>query len=280
MINPKSVLRDSLDLDSLTDLPVSVFREANGARFSMWKANNPEMNLWTPEDWVTAIIGELGEYANELKKFNRRDFDFEQLQERAGRELADVITYIDCFISATNLGLGDIVLPQAGKTAWNIILNEGIAGIRIERETFKDFMRAVQEANKKMASELNPMEHGAIDESSPAQYFIKMMSRTTPQIFSQLQRVSDLNDELEQDAEGFEMEALKHGMNTREILDREYGTLQCLVLVFVGAAISAAVQLHIDIGKCVMDKFNEVSERRGLNVFIRETEPGVFTAVH
>lgn len=50
---------------------------------------------WSPAQWLQAVVGELGEFANIRKKFERGDLSFEQYQAAAEKELADVQTYLD-----------------------------------------------------------------------------------------------------------------------------------------------------------------------------------------
>lgn len=50
---------------------------------------------WSPSQWLQAVVGELGEYANERKKFERGDLTLAEFKEKAGKELADVQTYLD-----------------------------------------------------------------------------------------------------------------------------------------------------------------------------------------
>ena len=55
----------------------------------------PDGSNWCPAQWLQAVVGELGEFANIRKKFERGDLTFEQYREQAWRELADVQTYLD-----------------------------------------------------------------------------------------------------------------------------------------------------------------------------------------
>lgn len=50
---------------------------------------------WTPAQWLQAVIGELGEYANIRKKFERGDLSFGEYAKEAAKELADVQVYLD-----------------------------------------------------------------------------------------------------------------------------------------------------------------------------------------
>lgn len=48
---------------------------------------------WSPSQWLQAVVGELGEYANVRKKFERGDLTFEEYKVMAAKELADVQCY-------------------------------------------------------------------------------------------------------------------------------------------------------------------------------------------
>jgi NTP pyrophosphatase (non-canonical NTP hydrolase) len=58
---------------------------------------------WSPAQWLQAVVGELGEYANLRKKFERGDIDGAQFLVEAADELADVMIYLD--ILAFRLGV-------------------------------------------------------------------------------------------------------------------------------------------------------------------------------
>lgn len=69
---------------------------------------------WTPDQWMTAITGELGEAANFLKKMNRvkdgtntaKDPQTEaECIENIGAELADTFTYIDLLATRLEIDL-------------------------------------------------------------------------------------------------------------------------------------------------------------------------------
>ncbi len=63
---------------------------------------------WSHEEWATAVIGELGEAMNVVKKLNRdadgivgNDEDRPTLIVRLGEELADLLIYFDLFVHRT-----------------------------------------------------------------------------------------------------------------------------------------------------------------------------------
>jgi hypothetical protein len=50
---------------------------------------------WSPSQWLQAVTGELGEFANIRKKFERGDMGFGEYKVLAAKELADVQCYLD-----------------------------------------------------------------------------------------------------------------------------------------------------------------------------------------
>jgi NTP pyrophosphatase (non-canonical NTP hydrolase) len=96
-------------------LTFDTFREANVARCLKWHPQGIES--WSPSDWVTAIVGELGEMASLIKMRNReRDGlpgnKFSPTDEQIGKEAADVFTYLDLFCAAQGIDLGRVVAAK------------------------------------------------------------------------------------------------------------------------------------------------------------------------
>jgi len=78
----------------------------------------PDGSDWSPNDWMTAVAGEVGEAANLLKKFRRGDMSWdneEHVEDLAG-ELADV----QCYLSLLAFRCG-IDLAEATIRKWNAI---------------------------------------------------------------------------------------------------------------------------------------------------------------
>lgn len=97
------------------------FKNAKGERYH----TEVDGSEWTPAQWLQAVVGELGEYANLRKKFERGDIDAFEFQRDAGKELADVLIYLD--ILALNIGLRldeqvinkfNIVSQRVGANVW------------------------------------------------------------------------------------------------------------------------------------------------------------------
>lgn len=98
----------SLSFDSL--------RRANTERLPLFKNGKGETahkmrdgSDWSRSDWLEAIMGELGEYANKSKKFRRGDISQAEFLVEAQRELADVVTYVDLLAFRLGIDLGDAV---------------------------------------------------------------------------------------------------------------------------------------------------------------------------
>lgn len=87
------------------DLSFHQLREANVMRcvkfFGAACAN------WTPAEWLMAATGKLGELANLLKKCLRGDFTIESQREELGKEIADVITYLDLLADHLKIDLAE-----------------------------------------------------------------------------------------------------------------------------------------------------------------------------
>jgi NTP pyrophosphatase (non-canonical NTP hydrolase) len=95
------------------NLTFKALRIANLHRLSQFKNRHgqlvhskPDGSDWSPAQWLQAVIGELGEYANERKKFERGDLTAEEFQIKAGKELADVLIYLDILAAQLGLDLG------------------------------------------------------------------------------------------------------------------------------------------------------------------------------
>lgn len=87
-------------------MDLNLFRETNRIRA---KVVHPASAEWTLSDWLVAVMGELGEAANVVKKMNRGDFlsrgDHLEAVEEIAKELADVVTYLDIFADKLGISL-------------------------------------------------------------------------------------------------------------------------------------------------------------------------------
>lgn len=102
-------------------LDLATLREANIARLPHFKNkkggpahSQPDGSDWSLGEWSNAVLGELGEAANIIKKIQRGDFTLEESRDDLANEFADVLTYLD--IMAFRAGID---LAQATTEKWN-----------------------------------------------------------------------------------------------------------------------------------------------------------------
>jgi NTP pyrophosphatase (non-canonical NTP hydrolase) len=97
-------------------------REVSWGRAKQWHAGKP----WSASDWMTALVGELGEAANVIKKLNRiRDglpgnkpgVTEASLRAHLAEELADTQIYLDLLAAAVGVDLGEAVRAKFNATS-------------------------------------------------------------------------------------------------------------------------------------------------------------------
>lgn len=100
-------------------LTFDVLRGANIARLPTFKNaqgepahSMPDGSDWSPAQWCQAIMGELGEYANLRKKFERGDISEAEFKREAAYELADIQTYLDLLAFQLGINLGDATIKK------------------------------------------------------------------------------------------------------------------------------------------------------------------------
>lgn len=104
----------------MTDgLTFNTLRVANIKRLPTFKNSKgepahsePDGSDWSPAQWLQAVMGELGEYANIRKKFERGDIDEEEFKALASPELADVVTYLDILCFRLGIDLGRVTIEK------------------------------------------------------------------------------------------------------------------------------------------------------------------------
>lgn len=112
----------------MTDgLTFNTLRNGNIKRLPLFKNKHGEVahdkedgSDWTPAQWLQAIIGELGEYANNRKKFERGDLTEEEFKQEAAKELADVVIYLDILAFRLGIDLGKATISKWNETSLKI----------------------------------------------------------------------------------------------------------------------------------------------------------------
>lgn len=90
------------------------FSEANRARCESPQGFKHPLTGWSTSDWMTAMVGEVGEAANVVKKLNRcRDgvpgnkVTEAELREMLRKELGDVFVYLDLMAQSLGFSIAD-----------------------------------------------------------------------------------------------------------------------------------------------------------------------------
>jgi NTP pyrophosphatase (non-canonical NTP hydrolase) len=95
-------------------LTFEAFSEANRARCESPKGFGHQLHAWSTSDWMTALVGEVGEAANVVKKLNRyRDgvpgnkVSEADLRDMLRKELGDVFVYLDLMAQSLGFSIAD-----------------------------------------------------------------------------------------------------------------------------------------------------------------------------
>lgn len=90
------------------------FSQANRERCESPQGFNHPLSGWSTSDWMTAMVGEVGEAANVVKKLNRyRDgvpgnkVSEIALRDQLRKELGDVFVYLDLMAQSLGFNIVD-----------------------------------------------------------------------------------------------------------------------------------------------------------------------------
>lgn len=111
-------------------LSFNTLRAANLKRLPLFKNSKGKKahskkdgSDWTPAQWLQAVTGELGEYANLRKKFERGDISKKEFQKEAKKELADIQIYLDILAYQLGVDLGEAVKEKFNEVSERIGCN-------------------------------------------------------------------------------------------------------------------------------------------------------------
>jgi NTP pyrophosphatase (non-canonical NTP hydrolase) len=92
------------------------FSQANKKRCEHPEGFNHKLSSWSVSEWMTAVLGELGEAANIAKKLNRvRDGvpgnkeTPEELREKFKKEIGDTYVYLDLLAQREGFMMEDVI---------------------------------------------------------------------------------------------------------------------------------------------------------------------------
>lgn len=114
-------------------LTFGTLREANLRRLPQFKNrkgepahSEPDGSDWSLSAWSNAVLGELGEAANIIKKIERGDLTLDEARPELAREFADVQTYLDILAYRAGVDLGAATIQK-----WNEVSERVGCRIRI-----------------------------------------------------------------------------------------------------------------------------------------------------
>lgn len=121
----------------MTDgLTFNTLRSANVKRLPMFKNSKggpahskADGSDWSLGEWCNAVLGELGEAANIIKKVQRGDLSLAEAKASLADEYADVVTYMDLLAFRTGVNLGEAVISK-----WNRVSKRVGAPLCIDAE--------------------------------------------------------------------------------------------------------------------------------------------------
>lgn len=116
--------------NAMTNLRFRVLREANEARLPQHRNakgepshSAPDGSDWSPNDWMVAVVGEVGEAANIMKKVRRGDLSAEEAKPKLQKEFADVVIYMDLMAKRHGIDLGQAVVEKFNEVSVRVDSN-------------------------------------------------------------------------------------------------------------------------------------------------------------
>lgn len=120
-------------IDYTNSLTFETLRRANRLRLPLFKNakgepahSQPDGSDWSNPEWCNAVLGELGELANILKKVQRGDVSIDDARPAIANELADVVTYLDILAYRCGVDLGKATIKK-----WNAVSERVDVPLRI-----------------------------------------------------------------------------------------------------------------------------------------------------
>lgn len=118
-----------LRLANLDRLPQ--FKDAKGRLSHPRAPGRPDGHDWPLSQWSNAVLGELGEAANIIKKIERGDFTLEEARAHLADELADVQTYLDLLAYRAGVDLGAATLHKFNRVSQRVNATSRLADARM-----------------------------------------------------------------------------------------------------------------------------------------------------
>lgn len=102
------------EAEHLMSRTFDAFSAANRDRCESPQGFNHKLSDWSASDWMTALVGEVGEAANVVKKLNRYRDGIngnkeaeDELRAKLRKELGDTFVYLDLMCQALGFSIRD-----------------------------------------------------------------------------------------------------------------------------------------------------------------------------
>lgn len=132
------------------------FSVENRARCEHPQGFKHPLSGWSTSDWMTAMVGDVGEAANVVKKLNRyRDgvpgnkVPREELVEQLRKELGDVFVYLDLMAQSLGFNIGDAAVEVFDAKSTEIGYPRTL-GASKRRPTIAELEKILQEPDAKV----------------------------------------------------------------------------------------------------------------------------------
>lgn len=129
------------------------FSVANRNRCESPQGFNHALTDWSTSDWLVAVLGELGEAANIVKKLNRvRDGitgnkeTEEELHNKLRKEIGDTFVYLDLLAQSLGFQVGDAAVEVFNSKSLEIGYSRQL--VATEAVTDDDNTAAAKRANE------------------------------------------------------------------------------------------------------------------------------------
>lgn len=111
----------------MPSLTFDALRQANILRLPQFKNrrgepahSQPDGSDWALSTWCSAVLGELGEAANMIKKIERGDVTLVAAQAALAKELADTVTYLDILAFRAGVDLGEATIAKFNEVSGRV----------------------------------------------------------------------------------------------------------------------------------------------------------------
>lgn len=135
----------------MTGLTFDGLRAGNRARtadMARCYGPNADRSAWTVADWIVALVGELGEMANLVKKVKRGDLSLDAALPALADELGDVTVYLDVLADELGIDLG-----AATRRKFNAVSRRVESGIFLAERASPGAKRIALERDRQVLAE-------------------------------------------------------------------------------------------------------------------------------